>query len=231
MRRRTVSGGNGEERSHFASLGPHTLTLAYIMKTWLLILPALAFTACATSSFPKASTPKADYLKLEDQEFVSPSDGMIFRLKLGDRLYQNTGGITELPKGISGFRGATASYYSIEDKNGCGYGDAESSVSLGLEHYLKHIKIQHEPSSGRILVTEDTSDALPSMRYILFTPTKSGYSVYYLAPDYDNNLEEQGFPSSPPAVILLPEDRAWINGDIIPIYKVRKSKHPFNLGG
>jgi hypothetical protein len=204
--------------------------LAQKMKTWLLILPAFAFSACATSSPPEALQPKAEYLKMANRSFASPSDGMVFRLKLGKELNQDTGGITPVPDGIPGVRQATASYYSIEDAGGAGYGNAESSISEGFEHSLDHIKIQHEPSSGRVLVTEDTSDGLPCKRYILFTPTRPGYSVEYLAPRYESNFEEQGFPSSPPTIILLPENRAWNGGEIIPISRIPKSKHPFSLG-
>ena len=207
------------------------MTLAKKMKTWLLIFPAFAFTACATSSLPKAPPPEAEYLKMTNRKFVSPSDGMIFRLSLGENLNQNTGGITPIPKGIIGERQATASFYSIEDLGGAGYGSAESSIAEGFEHLIDHLEIQHEPSSGRILVTEDTSDALPCKRYVLFTPTRPGYGVDYLAPSYDINLEDQGFPSSPPEVILLREDRAWVGGKIIPISRIPKSKHPFSLGG
>jgi hypothetical protein len=168
---------------------------------------------------------------MTNQTFVSPSDGMTFRLSLGKRLYQDTGGITQVPSGISGIRQATASFYSIEDENGSGYGDAESSISEDLDHFIQYIKVQHEPTSGRILVTEDTSDALPSKRYILFTPTRPGYSVRYLAPKYDLSIGEGGFPSSPPEVILLPDDRTWIEGKIIPMSRIPKSVHPFSLGG
>ena len=197
----------------------------------LLLLSALALSACATSNPSNPPSPAADYLEMKDRTFVSPSDGMVFRLSLGERLYQNTGGITEVPSGISGIRQATASIYSIEDRHGAGYGDAESSVSEGLEHFIQYIKVQHEPTSGRILVTEDTSDALPGKRYILFTPTRPGYAVHYLAPDYDSNFEEQGFPSSPPEVVLLRDNRAWIGGEVIPISRIPKSNHPFSLGG
>jgi hypothetical protein len=200
------------------------------MKTWLLLFPTLAFSACATSSSPNASPEKAEYVKMANRTFVNPSDGMIFRLSLGKELSQDTGGITPVPKGIPGVRQATGSYYSIEDAGGAGYGAAESSIAEGFEHSIEHVEVQHEPSSGRILVTEDTSDALPCKRYILFTPTRPGYRVDYLAPDYDSRFEEQGFPSSPPRVTLLSEDRAWIGGEIIPISRVPKSRYPFSLG-
>jgi hypothetical protein len=201
------------------------------MKTWLLIFPAFAFSACATSSQPKAPPPKAEYLKVANRTFVNPSDGVTFRLSLGKNLNQDTGGITPIPEGITGERQATASFYSIEDGVGAGYGSAESSIAEGVQHLIDRLKVQHEPTSGRILVTEDTSDALPCKRYILFTPTHPGYNVDYLAPHYEINLEEQGFPMSPPEVILLPDDRAWVEGKIIPISRIPKSKHPFSLGG
>lgn len=168
---------------------------------------------------------------MTNRMFVSPSDGVIFRLSLGEELNQDTGGITPIPNGIIGERQATASFYRIEDVGGSGYGEGESSIPEGSERRIEHIEVQHEPSSGRILVTEDTSDALPCKRYILFTPTHPGYSVDYLAPKYQINLEEQGFPTSPPVVILLSEDRAWVGGKIIPISRIPKSKHPFSLGG
>jgi len=168
---------------------------------------------------------------MTNQTFVSPSDGMTFRLSLGKSLYQDTGGITRVPRGISGIRQATASFYSIEDASGSGYGEAESSISEGLDHFIPYIKVQHEPTSGRILVTEDASDALPCKRYILFTPTRPGYSVHYLAPNYHVSIEEGGLPTSPPEVILLPDNRTWIDGKIVPISRVPKSVYPFSLGG
>jgi hypothetical protein len=200
------------------------------MKHQLLLLPLLFLSGCATQSPPNAPSPKAEYLDLKGRTFVSPSDGAIFQLTLGRELHQDTGGITQVPKGIPGVRQATASFYSIEDKHGGGYGDAESSIAEGFEHAIQHIRIQHEPTSGRILVTEDTSDALPCKRYILFAPTNPGYTVYYLAPNYESNFEKQGFPSSPPKITLLSEDRAWVGGEIIPLSRIPKSKHPFSLG-
>ncbi len=201
------------------------------MKTWLLVFPAFALSACVVPRPSPVPSPKAEYLKMTNRTFVSPSDGMIFRLSLGKRLYQDTGGITQVPSGISGIRQATASFYSIEDENGSGYRDAESSISEGLDHFIQYIKVQHEPTSGRILVTEDTSDALPAKRYILFTPTRPGYSVHYLAPNYEISIEKGGLPSSPPEVILLSDDRTWIEGKIIPMSRIPKSAHPFSLGG
>lgn len=200
------------------------------MKILLLLFPVLIFSACATSSSPQASSQKAEHVKLENGTFVSPSDGMIFRLSLGKELNETTGGITPVPKDIRGVRQATASYYSIEDACGAGYGHAESSIAEGFEHSIDHIEVQHEPSSGRILLTEDTTDALPCKRYILFTPTCPGYRVDYLAPDYESNIEIYGYPSSPPKVILLSGDRAWIGGEIIHISQIPKSNHPFSLG-
>lgn len=136
-----------------------------------------------------------------------------------------------MPHGIVGERSATASYYSIKDKQGVVCGKAESSIAEGFEHSLKFIQIQHERSSGRILVTEDASDALPVMRYILFTPTHPGYSVDYLAPHYESNFEKQGFPDSPPLMILLPDDKVWVAGKILPFSEIPKYKEPFSLGG
>lgn len=199
------------------------------MKSWLLIIPALALSACATSSPTEVPVPRAEYLKMTKQTFISPTDGAIFRLSLGKMLglHGNTGGITPIPDGISGLRYATASYYSINCIDGAGCGKAESSITEGSEHAIAHIKIQHESSSGRILVTEDISDGLACKRYILFTPNRSGYRIDYLAPksEYIPELDKL------PQMILMPKDRAWVDGVVIPISRIRKSKHPFSMGG
>lgn len=160
---------------------------------------------------------------MTNQKFVSPGDGTVFRLSLGERQSENN----ELPGGIRGFRQATSSSYKIEGKNGTGWGHAESSIAKGSEHSLEHVKIQYEPESGRILVTEDTSDALPAMRYILFTPTHGGYNVHYLAPNYEGK-----YPLSlPPEVFLLPQNRALVGGRNVSISRIPKSQQPFSLGG
>jgi hypothetical protein len=142
-------------------------------------------------------------------------------------LHENTGGITPVPDGISGLRYATASYYSINCVDGEGYGKAESSITEGFEHAIPHIKIQHESGSGRTLVTEDISDGLACKRYILFTPNRPGYSIDYLAPKFKYIPELDNLPQ----VILLPRNRAWVDGAIIPISRIPKSKQPFSLGG
>lgn len=185
---------------------------------------------CVTSIPSDVPSPKVDYLKMTERKFLSPSDATIFQLSLGQELSQDTGGITKVPEGILGIRQATASYYSIKNANGTGYGEAESSITEDLENCIRYIEIQHEPNSGKILITEDTSDALPCKRYILLTPTRPGYRVDYLAPNYESNFKQQGYPSPPPAVILLPKDRAWIEGQIIPISRIPKSRHPFSIG-
>jgi hypothetical protein len=166
---------------------------------------------------------------MTDRTFISPTDGAIFRLSLGEmlRLNGNTGGITPIPEGISGLRYATASHYSINCVDGGGCGEAESSITEGAEYAIPHIKIQHECGSGRILVTEDVSDGLACKRYILFTPNRRGYSIDYLAPKFKYIPELDNLPQ----IILMPEDRAWVDGAIIPISQIRKSKHPFSLGG
>lgn len=201
------------------------------MKLSTLLIIVCAVSSCAAPSATESPIPKANYIRFSDRKFTSPGDGTIFHLTLGKKLYQDTGGITQVPEGIPGVRQATASYYSIKDEHGAGYGEAESSIAEGFEHAIEHIKVQHERDSGRILVTEDTSDALPGKRYILFTPTRPGYSVHYLAPEYESHFEEQGFPSSPPQIILLPNDRAWVGGEILSISRIPKSQHPFSLGG
>lgn len=169
-------------------------------------------------------------MSLADRKFSNPSDGVIFELTLGPKLEDETG-ITPIPAGIVGERQATASRYSIKSPDGGGYGSAESSISEDFAHLLDHIKIQFEKESGRILVTEDTSDARPVKRYILFTPTHPGYSVDYLAPKYESLFEERGFPSPPPEVILMPANRAWIDGLVLPLQRISMDKSPFSLGG
>lgn len=198
----------------------------------LLLLGAVCFlSSCANPNAYKSTQPEAQYLTMVDRKFTSPSDGTTFHLTLGKRLYSDDRGFTPIPDGIVGERSATTSYYTIKGKQGVVYGKAESSIAEGFEHSLKFVEIQHEPGSGRILVTEDTSDALPVMRYILFTPRHNGYSVDYLAPHYESNFEKQGFPDSPPHMILLPEDKVWVAGEILPFSEIPKYKDPFSLGG
>ena len=166
---------------------------------------------------------------MTNQMFISPTDGAIFRLSLGELLGLdgNTGVTTPIPNGISGLRYATTSYYSINCIDGGGYCKAESSITEGSEHAIAQIKIQHECGSGRILVTEDISDGLACKRYILFTPNRPGYSIEYLAPKFKYIPELDNLPQ----IILMPGDRAWVDGAIIPISRIPKSKHPFSLGG
>lgn len=201
------------------------------MKTLILAIIVGFVSSCANPNTFESPRPKADFLSMYDRKFTSPSDGTIFHLTLGEELDSLARGVTPTPDGIIGNRSATASYYSITNKQGAVSGKAESSIPKGFEHSLKFIQIQHERSSGRILVTEDISDALPNKRYILFTPKHPGYSVDYLAPVYENNFEQQGFPDSPPEIILLPEDHAWVGGEILPFSDIPKYKHPFSLGG
>ena len=201
------------------------------MKPLILLAIACIISSCANPNTYKSRQSKAEFLTMVDRKFTSPTDGTIFQLTLGKQLDSNDRGVTDIPDGIIGERSATDSYYSIKGKQGLVCGKAESSIAEGFEHSLKFIEIQHERSSGRILVTEDTSDALPVMRYILFTPIHNGYSVDYLAPRYESNFEKQGFPDSPPCIILLPEDKVWIGGEIIPFSEIPKFKDPFSLGG
>jgi hypothetical protein len=201
------------------------------MKSLILLAITCFIPSCANPNAYKSPQPKAEFLTMVDRKFTSPTDGTIFQLTLGKQLDSNDRGVTPIPDGIIGERSATDSYYSIKGKQGLVHGKVESSIAEGFEHSLKFIEIQHERSSGRILVTEDTSDALPVMRYILFTPTHPGYSVDYLAPRYENNFEKQGFPDSPPRIILLPDDKVWVGGEILPFSEIRKSKHAFSLGG
>lgn len=201
------------------------------MKSLILLVIACFILSCTSRYAYKSPQPRAEFLTMVDRKFTSPTDRTSFQLTLGKQLDSNDRGVTDIPDGIIGERSATASYYSIKDKQGVVCGKAESSIAEGFEHSLKFIEIQHERSSGRILVTEDTSDALPVMRYILFTPTYPGYSVDYLAPRYESNFEKQGFPDSPPRIILLPEDKVWVGGEIVPFSEIPKFKHPFSLGG
>jgi hypothetical protein len=201
------------------------------MKTPILLISICFVSSCANPYVYESPRPKADFLSMVDRKFTSPSDGTIFQLTLGEELDSLARGVTPTPDGIIGNRSATASYYSIKNKHGVVYGKAESSITEGFEHSLKFIQIQHERSSGRILVTEDISDALPNKRYILFTPTHPGCRVDYLAPHYESNFEKQGFPDSPPQMILLPEDKVWVGGEILPFSEMPKYKHPFSLGG
>ena len=201
------------------------------MKPLILTAIGCIISSCASPHDYKSTKSKAEYLTMVDRKFTSPSDGTIFHLTLGKLLYSNDRGFTPIPDGIVGERSATASYYLIKDKHGVVCGKAESSIAEGFERTIKFIEIQHERSTGRILVTEDISDALPVKRYILFTPIHPGYSVDYLAPHYESNFEKQGFPDPPPSIILLPDDKVWVGGEILPFSEIPKFKNAFSLGG
>jgi hypothetical protein len=200
------------------------------MKHLTLLLAICVITSCSYSKPIETPRPNANSIKLINQKFTNPSNGTVFRLTLGKSLFDEAE-FTPIPEGIVGERQPTNSHYSVVDKNGMRKNIAESSISADLAYMTERVKIQHEIQSDRILLTEDTSDALPTKRYILFTPNGSGYRVQYLAPNYESNFENQGFPDSPPNIILLPNNQIWVDGKILPLSRIFKSNNPFSLGG
>lgn len=200
-----------------------------IVNIWWMIILVVELSSCAPFAPNEIPAPTAEYLKMKNQTFISPTNGAVFRLTLGElhQLHGNPEEVVPFPREVSGVRYATSSYYLIMPIDHEGYSMAESSITKGSEYAIDHIKIQYESDSGRILITEDISDGLSCKRYILFTPNRSGYIIDYLAPSYKYIPELDNLPH----MILMSNDRAWVDGTVLPLSKIRKSQHPFSLGG
>jgi hypothetical protein len=190
--------------------------------------------------FYESSTSQAPAIRLridsKTMSFNHPGNGDMFFLRIGDELYHDTGGITEVPKNIGiGIRDATSSYYEPRDKNGGYYANAESIWSRdNAERVVDNTEIQYQADAGRLLITEDKSDASPCRRYILYSQRAGGgYTVAYLAPKPTkvSQSEYVEFSSLPSDIHLLPGDRAEIDGKIMSIDDIPQSPHPFSIGG
>lgn len=175
-------------------------------------------------------------LKLDSKtlSFKHPGTGNTFTLHLGDELYHDTGGITEVPSGIKGFRDATSSYWEPTDKWGGGYACAESLLTRDRSYWIQYIQIQYAPDTGDILITEDASDASPCVRHILFKKESGGgYTVAYLCPEpikVPKNQEAE-FPELPSKIKLLKGGCAEVNGKKLKLSDIPQSPHPFSIGG
>ena len=132
-----------------------------MIKPCLLIASALLWTACSSSP-PTTTTSGPKSIPLVEGNFTLPSNGQTISLTIGKTLSDIPEAIEE-PQEIFKLRQATSSFYSYQ-----GQKIAESSITWKGQG----IDIQHEPSSGKILITENTSDALPCIRYILLTPRR-----------------------------------------------------------
>lgn len=183
-----------------------------------------------------ADPPVAVKLTLDPKtmSFRHPKTGDLFTLHLGDALTHATGGITEVPRNVKGFRDATSSYYEPTGEGGCGYACAESALTRENTHWLQFVEIQYQPDSGCILITEDKSDASPCVRHILFTPGRhGGYDVTYLSPKsvvVPKNVPAE-FHELPSKIKLLPGNRAEVNGKVVRLKDIPQSAHPFSIGG
>lgn len=94
----------------------------------------------------------------------------------------------ELPEAMRrlGERQSTTSRYTLSSAmNGEVLGKAESAITKNdiLEgRFQGKQTVQFSADGSRVLITEDVSDALPSIRYILFERRENNYVTSYLAP-------------------------------------------------
>ena len=208
--------------------------MKFSLRIFLLIFAIGSVSAQVTSkTFPHQAVVK---LKPDPKtlSFQHPKTGDIFTLHPGEALVHDTGGITEVPPKIKGFRDATSSYWEPKDESGGGYACAESSLTRDATHWFQYVEIQYQPDTGCILITEDKSDASPCMRHILFKPfPNGGYEVTYLCPKpvVIPKKEAAEFHDIPLKINLLPGKRAEVNGKIMRLKDIPQSPHPFSLGG
>jgi len=188
-----------------------------------LITSSLFLVACSpTSPRPR---PKPNLIPILSGEFIHPADGQTISLTIGENLSGNPQAIVP-PSGIFHFQQATSSFYTFQGEK-----IAESSVTWKEQS----IEIQHEPTSGKILITEDSSDALPVKRYILLSPLPGlprRLNVHYLSPHVRFWNTTDPDLHIPPELILLPNHKVWVEGgSIIKLSDIYKSTTPISTGG
>lgn len=213
---------------------PHKQHLAPTILMWLATF-VIAF-AMGCSYRQEKAREMVQVLQIDPAtlSFIVPTTGDVFHLHLGDELYHDTGGMTEVPPGMQGgVRDATSSFYEPKDKNGGGYAAAESLYRRDWGDVVaRNSTVQFLPDSGRLLITEDKSDGAPCRRYILYTvQPRGGYCVTYLAPPWKPAFATPGLSAGPPNIELLSGDRAKIEGKLFKISDIPQSKHPFSMGG
>lgn len=203
--------------------------------TRVLLIASVAIVAAGQTAFapPVIKTGGVTlHLDAKTLSFRHPGTGHIFKLHLGEEL-QNTGGVAPVPANLKRvMRSATSSYYESHDQDSSGsYGAAESIYTRDSADYAVNTKIQYQPDSGRLLITEDIGDGAGNRRYILYSRAGVGYKVTYLMPGY---VKEPGITAAdviPADIHLLPGDRAEIHGKRVKISDIPHSVHPFSLGG
>ena len=203
---------------------------------WILLTigATVVGTGCQTSAPPTKST-VATKVQVDGKTlaFKHPGTGDTFALHLGDELFHDTGGMTEVPRHIKdAVRDATSSYYDPTNKDGAGYVAAESLYTHNQADLVaRNTTIQYQPDSGRLLITENKSDGRPCLRFILYTSRRSGgYKATYLAPGYTRIPGGNPIDSVPSEIHLLPGNRAEINGKVVRIDDIPQSPHPFSVG-
>ena len=215
---------------------------------FILVLCGIVAVGCQNSTKPwtsanlglsPATQPDSTVLHFDQKGsfFTYPGAKYTFCLHLGDELYHDTGGITEIPRNIKegAIRAATSSYWEPVNGAGDGYAAAESVYTRGYatpDLIARNTLIQYESDSRRLLITEDVSDASACRRYILYTEYPGGgFSVKYLGPTPIRiSGSKTEFSSLTPDIRLLPGDRAEINGKIMRIDEIPQSTHPFAMG-
>ena len=192
------------------------------MTKLLPLLTSILLLGCASPT----PSQEAKLLKLDPQSrtFIAPATGQKITLSLGKNI-RNSYSDFQLANRIIGFQQDTESFYKIGDQK-----IAESSV-IHL-HDLDFVTLQHDSSTGRTLIIEDTSDALSVKRYILLTPANQSFTSSYLSPDEKHWHEDFGESFAPPDLILLPENKVKIQGGpIINLNDIVQSPTPFSVGG
>ena len=209
----------------------------HILSRALLLSSIVVGTGCQSVSVPPPAKAAAVILHLDPKTltFRPPGSGCVCSLHLGGRLNEDTGGITEVPKNIkdNGVRDATTSYYKLQDKGGATYATAESSYTRDGPGLVEDTRIQYQPDTGRLLITENTSDGRPCVRYILYSPSRRGYQATYLMPGFTDisGGRPTGAPIAevPSEVRLLPGARAEINGKKVRVDAIVQSTPPFSV--
>lgn len=213
---------------------PHQQALALTILTWLAAVVIALTMGCSSRQEKGRETVQILRFDPATLSFTIPTTGDVFELHLGDELFHDTGGMTEVPRGMRGaVRDATSSFYEPKDKNGGGYASAESLYRRDWGDVVaRNSSVQFLPDSGRLLITEDKSDGLPCRRYTLYTvQPHGGYRVTYLAPPWKPVFASPALFSGPPDIQLLSGNRARIEGKVMRIDDIDQSPHPFSVGG
>ena len=191
--------------------------------TILLAFTSLLFLGCATPTDSSEKPLLAQKLPFDlSTRSFQTQDGRTIKLVLTPDNSEQTNH-SDIPPQT--YRGTTTSHY-LDTSSGEIL--AESSHSPEITEQLENLEIR-QSQDGQILIIEDVSDALPSMRHILL----DGDTVIYLHPGYlYPDTSDRGLLSA-----LLNDLQLLNNGLLlqknraIEPLSLKHSKHPFSAGG